>query len=275
MCPHAGRAILAVMPADPENARVIERHDIHEDLAVFAIAPADGSDAPDFAPGQYATLGLPDPAHSTADRVKLIRRMYSIASPATRQDRLEFYIVRVDGGALTPSLFDLAAGDRLHMSGRCGGHFTLSEHAAGKTLVLVGTGTGTAPYRSMLHTHRDDPPWDHLVLIEGCRLARDLGYRAEFEALAETDERFTYLPTVTREPDDSDWPGLRGRVPALLEADRFRELTGRELAPDSAHVYLCGNPAMIDQCEADLLNRGFVTQDRKHPEGNLHFERYW
>ena len=266
------------MVASPDNAVVVSRHDRHEDLAIFSVAYADGTPLPDFVPGQYATLGLPEAEPKDPAQPKLTRRMYSIASPSTQTNTLDFYITRVEGGALTPSLFDLNPGDRLYMSGRVGGHFTLSPHAAGRTLVLVATGTGTAPFRSMIHTHRHDPPWAHCVLIEGCRFARDLGYQDELEHLAAEHNHLTYLPSVTREPEvggGGAWQGLRGRVPGFLEAERFRELTGRALDPETCHVYLCGNPAMIDHCEADLLGRGFVTQSRKAPAGNLHFERYW
>jgi len=102
-----------------------------------------------------------------------------------------------------------------------------------------------------------------------------LGYHDELAALAKADERFVYLPTVTREPDDSPWAGRRGRVNALLEPEAFEKHTGVPLCPESCEVFLCGNPAMIDQGEASLKTQGFVTHNRKHPEGNLHFERYW
>ena len=266
------------MPATADNAVLVSRHDRHEDLGIFSVAFADGSVLPAFTPGQYATLGLAVVPPKDATRPKLTRRMYSIASPATQTNTLDFYITRVQGGKLTPSLFDLSPGDPLFMAGRVGGHFTLTGHAVGKTLVLVATGTGVAPFRSMLHTHRHDPPWDHLVLIEGCRYARDLGYRDELEHLAAEHDHVTYLPSVTREPeleDGGDWTGLRGRVPAFMKPERFEQLTGRPLSPETCHVYLCGNPAMIDTLEPDLLGRGFVTRDRKHAEGNLHFERYW
>ncbi|MEM1109148.1 MAG: ferredoxin--NADP reductase [Planctomycetota bacterium] len=282
------------MPKDPHNATLIERVLIHESLARFRVA-YNQHEVPDFEPGQYVTLGLPAPAPVTSGtasrparpghRPKLTRRAYSIASPATEKNSIEFYIVRVDDGQLTPSLWDLDVGQTLYMNEKIGGHFTLpaDEHGrpttADQTLVMVGTGTGLAPFRSMYLTYRDaageNKRWNKFVLLDGCRHARDLGYHDELAALAEQDDDFIYLPTVTREPADSAWPGRRGRVNTLLDPESFHAATGLNFSPDSCHVYLCGNPQMIDQAEADLTQRGFVTRDHKHPDGNLHFERYW
>lgn len=270
------------MPKDIHNATLAERIDLHEDLALFRVKYND-HDVPDFEPGQFATLGLPDntppdpdsPASKRPARVKLIRRAYSIASPSSEKRWLEFYIVHVDHGKLTDPLWDIKVGDTLFMNPRIGGHFTLEPVPTGKNLVMVGTGTGLAPFRSMLLTYDKDNRWDRFALLDGCRVARDLGYRQEMEQYAKDNPNFVYLPTVTREPDDSDWPGARGRVTSLLEPERFQEEAGFALDPATCHVFLCGNPQMIDQTEAALIERGFVVHDRKHPDGNIHFERYW
>lgn len=276
------------MPQDIHNATLIARDMAHEDLGFFRIKYND-HEVPAFEPGQFATLGLPDPTPPDPDKPvrpgrgpKLIRRAYSIASPSTQREHLEFYIVRVDDGKLTPTLWDVEVGQKLFMNKKIGGHFTLpsptkSDDAPDprRTFVMVGTGTGLAPFRSMYLTYKDQDRWDKFVLLDGCRVAQDLGYHDEMVQTAKEDERFVYLPTVTREPDGSDWSGRRGRVNALLEASAFKEAAGVEIDPETCHVFLCGNPAMIDQVEADLKDRGFVTHDRKNPDGGLHFERYW
>ena len=276
------------MPRDTHNATLVRRIDLHEELARFFFKYND-HEVPDFEPGQFATLGLPDPTppdpNSPAARPgrgpKLIRRAYSVASAATEKGALEFYIVHVDDGKLTDPLWSLKEGDTLFMNPRLGGHFTLDgvpgpgDGRPGKKLVMVGTGTGLAPFRSMYLTYRDRSRWDKFVMLDGCRLARDLGYREDLEGFARADPNFVYLPTVTREPGDSEYEGHRGRVTDLLTPDGFAAAAGFELDPATCHVFLCGNPQMIDQVEADLVDRGFVVQDRKHPDGNLHFERYW
>ncbi len=113
------------------------------------------------------------------------------------------------------------------------------------------------------------------MLIEGCRVAEDLGYFDELSALAAADPSFFYLPTVTREPEGSTWTGLRGRVNALLEPAAFEAAAGFPLDPATSAVFLCGNPQMIDQAEEELGARGFTVRDRKNPGGNVVFERYW
>ncbi len=97
---------------------------------------------------------------------------------------------------------------------------------------------------------------------------------SELEAVAEQDPNFFYIPLVTREAGASDWAGLRGRVQSVIEANAFAALTGFPLDPDECHVYLCGNPGMVDGMESDLGGRGF----RKHTPGHagtLRLEKYW
>ncbi|MEM6552032.1 MAG: ferredoxin--NADP reductase [Planctomycetota bacterium] len=274
------------MPADPDNATVTAREDLAPGLAIVRVAYKHDP-VPDFIPGQFTTLALPDltppdpnkPARRPGRGPKLIRRAYSIASSPITKDHVEFFIVEVEDGKLTPSLFDLHPGDDLFMDPRMKGHFTLDGVPPHQTLVMVATGTGLAPYLSMYRTFKDQPPnqrpWKHLVLLHGSRLAQDLGYREELEAAAAQDPHLTYLATTTREPDGSPWQGLRGRVTQHLQPDTFQQLTGQPLDPKTCHVFLCGNPAMIDQAETELTPLGFSTKTPKNPTGNLHFERYW
>jgi ferredoxin--NADP+ reductase len=155
------------------------------------------------------------------------------------------------------------------------GNFTLEGIPDGKDLVMVGTGTGLAPFWAMLNTYRGTNRWRKLILIEGCRYVRDLGYYNQLTKIAAGDDSVIYLPTVTREPADSSWQGQRGRVHVILEPNRFKQLTGTTLDPNQCHVLLCGSPQMIDEASENLTKLGFVTKDRDHPDGNLHFERYW
>ncbi|MEM7576438.1 MAG: ferredoxin--NADP reductase [Planctomycetota bacterium] len=263
-------------PRDPQNAVVLDRVDHHDDLATFRIAYRDGR-PPQFKPGQYATLGLHGPPPGDGKPAKLIRRMYSVASSPVDHEHVSFYIVQVDQGALTPSLFDLKPGDTLFMAERFGGHFTLDPVPPDHHVVCVGTGTGLAPFRAMYLTHNNDTPkrWNRFVLLDGCRTAADLAYHDELQDAAAADPDFTYLPTVTREPPDSGYAGHRGRVTDLLKPDVFPDLAGFSLDPANTSVLLCGNPAMIDQVEAELTGAGFATHSKKNPEGTLHFERYW
>lgn len=263
----------------PYNAVISKRIDVHETIARLRVRYTDGHRA-EFEPGQFVTLGVIDPDQSVNPNSpaarrrrgpRLIRRAYSIASPPDDSGDLEFYIVHVPGGKFTDQLWQLHDGDPLFMSERVDGLFTLDDVPRGKNLVMVSTGTGLAPFRSMYLHYKDRQRWDRFVLFDSCRQVRDFGYLDEMRKLAAADDTLIYLPTVTRE----NWDGLLGRVTLHLEPGRFDTIVGFPLDPATCHVFLCGNPDMVDTLEPMLHQRGFVTRDREHPDGNLHFERYW
>jgi ferredoxin--NADP+ reductase len=284
--------------ADVLNATIASREDLHPDLIILRVASDRGA-VPEFKPGQFITIGLPRPeqaappsaapdAPSAAPaaggpdaprpvrpgRVRLIRRAYSIASAAQVRDSLEFFLNRILDGELTPRLWERRPGDRLWMADLVHGDFTLDGVPPGRDIAMISTGTGIAPFLSMLRSYRGAGHWRRVVLVNGVRHAYDLGYRTELEELARDDPDFRYVPIVSRETEDSPWSGLRGHVQTVLDEARFRELAGFELNPQTCHVFLCGNPAMITDVQEQLAARGFKTHRRKDP-GNLHFERYW
>jgi ferredoxin--NADP+ reductase len=278
---------------DPLNAKLVEKHLFHDTLGIFRVAYEE-AEVGDFEPGQFANLALMPPpeaiaAQAAADeagdgpkrrrpgRVRLVRRAYSIASPPTEKRWLEFYIVAVDEGALTPRVFDLEVGDRLFMDTKIKGHFTLEDVPDGKTLVTVATGTGLAPFLSMYKQYKDTPGrFEKFVFIHGVRVEEDLGYRDQLVQMAKDDPRVVYLPAVSRAPQDSPYTGYRGRVTAMFSDGTYERVMGRKLHPETDHVFLCGNPAMIDQLEAELTDRdGFTVKSPRQKDGNLHFERYW
>ncbi len=263
---------------DVLNAELISREDLNETLSIVRVRP-DGGRVPDFQPGQFVRLGLPKPDQGAPTagrpgRVRMTRRAYSIASSPLTTDHLEFFVVRIEEGALTPRLWEIPVGGRLWMDSQAKGEFTIDLAPPGADLVMVSTGTGIAPFLSMLRTYAENRPWRRFVLINGARYASDLGYRDELERVCRGDESVRYIPLVTREPEGSPWTGLRGRVQTVLEPEMYERLAGVPLDPARAHVFLCGNPDMIDTVEALLVARGFVT-DTHQQKGNIHFERYW
>jgi ferredoxin--NADP+ reductase len=252
------------------NATIVARRDVHEGLCFLDVAP-DQRPFPPFLPGQFVSVG-----HNiqTDGAESLVKRSYSVGSPATERSHVELFVVHVDDGEFTSWLFAQQPGARLWLSPKASGGFTLNGFTRGRDLVLVSTGTGVAPFVSMYRTYRDDPPWRRIIIMNGVRLARDLGYRDELERAAKNDPRLWYLPSATREPADSGWTGLRGRVGEFLQPERYESLTGAELTPETCHVYLCGNPEMIEDLEVVLTQRGFHKHTPGHP-GNLHLEKYW
>jgi ferredoxin--NADP+ reductase len=264
------------------NATLVSRLDLTDVLSIVSVRPDSGT-VPPFTPGQFVRLGLPRPsvpdgpgAHPTHSpgRIRYVRRSYSIASPPTVTDAMEFFVIRIEEGALTPRLWELPIGDRLWMDTVAKGEFSLELAPLGKDYVMVSTGTGIAPFMSMLRMYRGQKPWRRFVLINGVRYVADLGYRAEMEAIARKDPSVLYIPLVTREPEHTGWTGLRGRVQAVLEPEVYARLVGASLDPAECHVFLCGNPDMIDSVEKLLEAHGFVT-DSHAGRGNIHYERYW
>ena len=228
----------------------------------------DGWELPAFEPGQFATLGLPDPAGG-----KPLKRVYSIAS-APGEPSLEFYLQLVKEGAFTSVLWPHHPGDRVHLAPAIHGRFTLAGVPEDHDLVLIGTGTGIAPFLSMVRHYAGRRRWRRCAIVHGARSIDELGYREELHALSRDDPSIAFVPVVSREPEGSGWPGLRGRVQALLETDAFPARAGMPLDPERCHVFLCGNPAMIDDLDARLAARGF-RHDRPEAPGTMHYEKWW
>ncbi len=270
------------MDATDLNATLEERRAVHDGYAILRVRP-DALPIPSFLPGQFVQLGLLEPAPARTDaggadgdvgpsRMRIAKRPYSIASSARETDHYELFVVLVSDGRLTPHLWTIAAGGRCWIGDRAHGRFTLEKLPADRDLVMVATGTGLSPYLSMLRTHRGDPPWRRFVLIHGVRHAADLAYEAELRARAREDERFLYVPVVSRDPET--WTGMRGHVQVALDAERFRAVAGFPLDPSTCDVFLCGNPGMIGSVRELLSPLGFSPGTDAVP-GHLHFERYW
>jgi len=250
------------------NATVALRRDLTDRLAIVRVSPRDW-ELPAFEPGQCATLGLPDPAGPG----KFLRRVYSVAS-APGADHLEFYIQLVREGQFTTRLWHHGQGDALWLSPRLVGRFTLAAVPEDADLLLVGTGTGLAPYLSMLRHARGSGRWHRCAVVHGARTQAELGYREELRHWTAEDCDLAYVPTLTREPEGSGWDGARGRVQGLLASGELEQRAGFALDPARSHVFLCGHPGMIDELEELLKPRGFRLHSSAEP-GNLHFERYW
>lgn len=268
--------------SDSYNATLTKRTDFVDGLAIFRIAP-------DFAPvtfeaGQYATLGLlesaprvpeADPDPPGVKPGKIIKRAYSIGSSCKVTDHLEFYLVLVPEGALSPRLFAMNEGDRIWMARRCMGTFTLTPVPDDRDLVLVSTGTGIAPYISMVRAYFKPNEGRRWAVVHGVRKSQDLSYHDELNELMRSSDNFFYLPAITR-PDGDPWSGLVGRVNKILEEGTFEKEWGRSFDSTTQHVYLCGNPGMIESATDWLGKRGFSKWNRnKNLNGNIHLEKYW
>jgi ferredoxin-NADP reductase len=222
----------------------------------------------DFVPGQFVTLDLP--IHEKPNKRW---RSYSIASWPDGSPVIELLIVYLEGGLGTRYLFnEVAPGSTLTLRGPLG-FFTLPDPIE-KDLFLVCTGTGIAPFRSMLHhvlnhntAHQD------IHLIFGCRRLTDTLYRQEMEDLQEQIPRFRYIPVFSREiPENRDHLVRTGYVHAVYEEICKKNLSmpespeGRPLSRP-AHFYLCGWKNMIDEAKQRILALGYDKKD-------IHLELY-
>ncbi len=257
------------MSDETYNARVVSRRDVHDSLMILRVGREHG-DVPAFEPGQFSNLGL----FEDGEDPRLLRRAFSIASPASARDHFEFYVQRVDHGAFTTRLWSLKPGDALWLDPLVYGHFTLADVPPQSDVLFVATGSGVGPFISMLREYHGKGRWKTAAVIHSARARPDLGYDEELTALASSSANFRYVPTLTRESEDSGWSGLRVRVQKLFEPELFRETFGRELTPENAKVFICGNPEMIVQLSAHLAECGFRPHRRKTP-GHIHTERYW
>ncbi len=257
------------------NATVHRRIELTKELVIFQIRPDAG--VPDFKPGQYVALGLlgsaardpsfPAEIHPPPAPDKLIKRAYSIGSSPDVREYVEFYIAIAEQGALTARLALVQEGDRIYMAPKITGTFTTCDVAGDHNLILVSTGTGIAPYMSMLRHPAVWTPGRHITLLHGVRHASDLAYRDELLALAQSRPAdFTYKATISR--NDPSWQGERGYVQKFFEPGQIA------LNPELDHVFICGNPAMIDELQTMLEKKDFRLHTKRNP-GNLHLEKYW
>ncbi|MDP7062097.1 MAG: ferredoxin--NADP reductase [Planctomycetota bacterium] len=265
------------------NAIVTHRIEVASGLIILRVAPV-GWKIPEWDSGQFAVLGLPrsaprtklsDPEIGIEDNGKLIRRAYSIASSPEETGHLEFYITLVQSGELTPRLFALEPGDQVFLGKKISGVFTLKHVPENSHLILVATGTGLAPYISMLRSELGCRPDLHTVVMLGVRHSWDLGYGDELIAMQRFCPTFTYLPVVSRAKEErTPWSGETGYVQDLWDRGLVEDAIGFKPSPSNTHILLCGNPAMIEGMIERLGEDGFVEHTKKQP-GQIHAEKYW
>jgi ferredoxin/flavodoxin---NADP+ reductase len=221
----------------------------------------------DFRPGQFLQVGCGAEVDGLAS---LVYRPYSAASPFGPV--VDFFIVVVPEGELTPKLWKLRKGDGISVSKRAAGRFTLEHTPAAEVLWMVATGTGLAPYIAML---RDPKTWDRyqrFVVVHGVRAGSDLAYTDELQGFEQKyPGRLRFVSALTRENVAGS---LSGRIPALLTGGELESAAGNELRSDNSAIMLCGNPAMLDDMESVLSERGIKRHRSKAP-GQLVLERYW
>jgi CDP-4-dehydro-6-deoxyglucose reductase, E3 len=222
------------------NARLVEFRDLSPNTREFTFETVDDYGDPfDFIPGQFVSL--------FAERNgRPITRAYSLASPP-RGNRFDLCLNLVEQGVLSPWLFELKPGDLVEYKGPFG-TFMLKERP--QETILVATGTGITPFRSILHHHLSSDPNRKTTLVFGARHEHGLLYSAEFEELERAHAHFRFLPTLTR--PGTEWKGRTGRV-----HDHVLEVVGDK---KDVNVYICGLAEMVNGLRNKLKDKGL---DRK------------
>ncbi|MBE0406232.1 ferredoxin--NADP reductase [Psychrobacter sp. AOP22-C1-22] len=207
-----------------------------------------------------------------------IFRAYSIVS-SPFDEVLEFFSIVIPDGAFTSQLQHLQVGDELLLNTMPFGFLTLARYQKPlpKDLWLLATGTGLAPFLSMLQDLKTWEDYEHIVLAYSARSLEELAYiekiqslQEDFGSLVESPAKLTFIPIVTREPVEG---ALTERLPKLLLDGTLQERVGVALDIDSTHAMLCGNPDMVEDTKEALKTLGLVMNRRG--EGNIAVENYW
>jgi ferredoxin/flavodoxin---NADP+ reductase len=207
-----------------------------------------------FKNGQFTMIGIP------VDGRPLLRA-YSVVSP-NYDEKLEFFSIKVQDGPLTSRLQHLKEGDPIYVSRKATGTLVTDNLLPGRNLYLLGTGTGLAPFLSIIRDPETYESFDKVVLVHGCRQVAELAYGEMITKVLPEDEymgdeireKLIYYPTVTREPFRN-----RGRITDLITSNRlFDDIGLPPLDRESDRAMLCGSPEMIRETRALLDEMGFV-----------------
>lgn len=223
-----------------------------------------------FRAGQFARLGV-----AKADGSVVWRAYSMVSSPF--DEHLDFYSIVVPGGEFTSELSRLREGDELLIDRQAFGYLTLDRFVDGRDLWLLATGTGVAPFLSILQDFEAWERFDSIKLVYSVRESRELAYQSliagleQRDYLAEYAGKLQFIPVVTREQH----PGaLNGRITTLIENGELERAAGLALTPEHSRVMLCGNPQMIDDTRQVLKARGLNLSLSRRP-GQVAVETYW
>lgn len=220
-----------------------------------------------FTAGQFARIGL-------MVNGELVVRAYSVVS-SPFDENLEFFSIVVPDGAFTSNLQHLEIGDELYLDKSAYGYLTLARYQLplAHDLWLLATGTGLAPFLSMLQDFETWTKYQHIHLIYSVRSTAELAYVDRIQEIAESfgegHTGFKFVPIITRDPNAT----LHDRLPVLIENGELEKVVGLSLNPATSHVMLCGNPQMVEDTKDALKQRG-LTMNRRG-EGNIAVENYW
>lgn len=223
-----------------------------------------------FTAGQFARLGV------RTERGNLVWRAYSMVS-SPYDEFLDFFSIVVPDGQFTSVLSRLEVGDELLIEKQPQGFLTLDRFVDGSNLWMLATGTGVAPFLSILQDFEVWERFERIVLVYSVRTEAELAYRDLLEELLTREYvaphayKLVFVPVVTREQVDGC---LDERITALLENGRLEETAGIRMTPEQSRVLICGNPQMVDDTRKLLKQRDMQLSLTRRP-GQVAVENYW
>lgn len=218
-----------------------------------------------FTAGQFTKLGL----EIDGERVQ---RAYSYVN-APGNPELEFYLVTVPDGKLSPRLAALKPGDEVQVVSEAAGFFVLEEIPTCDTLWMLATGTALGPYLSILQEGRDLDRFRHLVLVHAVRYAADLSYLPLMRELEQRYRGKLRIQTVVSRETVAG--SLTGRIPALIDSGALESAVGLTMTGENSHVMLCGNPQMVRDTQQLLKETRQMTKHLRRRPGHMTAEHYW
>ena len=222
------------------------------------------ADPIDFEAGQFTKLALPVEG-------AMLARAYSFVN-APQERPYEFYYNIVPDGPLTGRLARLQAGGAVWLAPRAAGFLVLSEVPEAENLWLLATGTGIAPFLSILKSDTAWRRYRRIMLVEAVRHAAELAYREEIGRLKREQEgRFEAVTFVSREQAHG---ALAGRIPQAILDGRLEAAAGVPLSAAASQVMICGNPDMVTDSVHALAQHGMKKHRRRSP-GQITVENYW
>lgn len=223
-----------------------------------------------FRAGQFARLGV-----TKADG-SVVWRAYSMVS-APHDEFLDFFSIVVPDGEFTSELSRLKVGDSLLIERQAYGYLTLDRFVGGRDLWLLATGTGVAPFVSLLQDFEAWERFDSIKLVYSVREAKELAYvdliagLEQRDYLAEFAGKLQFIPVVTRQAH----PGaLNARITTLIETGELERAAGLAFSTEHSRIMLCGNPEMIDDTRKALKARDLQLSLSRRP-GQVAVETYW
>lgn len=217
-----------------------------------------------FTAGQFTKLALEISGEK-------IQRAYSFVN-APEDDCLEFYLVNIPQGRLSPRLHQLNPGDHVLITQQAAGFFVLDEVPDCQTLWMIASGTAIGPYLSILQHGHDLDRFEHIVLVHAVRYADDLSYLSLMEQLK---QRYTKLKILTIVSREQHHQSLQGRIPELLLNGKLEEAAGLSISKEHSHIMLCGNPQMVADTRKLLKEARQMDKHLRRKPGHITSENYW